>query len=370
MRKSIQILACILIFWFLPGFSLISSHDPVKKEDKPSTLDKYDVVARGKMSRDRGMRPVQIARMDNNGEILLACLKARTVEELKSHGIKFLKSQLELLVDWDLLEYDRKNKTYRTTIHVYGSEQAAALRQRVKAGVEQLASELDSELNSLKDHLGRIDREKSLYAILFAYVLHSYSMNQFGEEIYRKPQLSAENPFWNGYAWAIYPVKKFNTGVTRVPVAGNQLFVVSATTVPRLNFKQISDLIKDITPDNRVDNPELRKSLSSFNLFDDHGNLTIPVFNIEWSVKLKNMAKKVYAKTIEIANSPDLKNILGMETEAQAAMFLHYEIRYAYLDYLLEKGIIKAPVDFKNADNNNPADVRNLVFLMEADKSN
>jgi hypothetical protein len=322
------------------------------------------------MSRDRGQRPVQIARMDNNGEILLACVEAKTIDDLNSSGINFMQSQLELLVDWDLLEYDRKNKTYRTKIHVFGSEKAAALRQHVRIGVEELASELDGELNSFIDHLDRIDREKSLFAILYAYVLHNYSMNQFGEEIYRKPQLSAENPFWNGYAWAIYPIKKFNTGATFMTAEGNQLFVVSATTVPRLNFKQISDLIKDVSSDYKVDNSELKQSLSPFDLFDDQGILKIPIFEKDWSTKLENMAKKVYAKTIELVNSSDIKNILGMETQAQRAMFLHYEIRYAFLKYLLEKGSLIAPVDFKNAENNSPTDVKNLVFLIKTEASN
>ena len=58
-----------------------------------------------------------------------------------------------------------------------------------------------------------------------------------------------------------------------------------------------------------------------------------------------------------------------METQAQAAMFLHYEIRYALLDDLLKIGTLKAPVDFENADNSSPADMRNLVFLIKTEKS-
>ncbi|MGD9345303.1 MAG: hypothetical protein PVH84_05535 [Candidatus Aminicenantes bacterium] len=369
MHKDARFVAFVLLFFFLSSLLLYSLQNSGIEKDKPLSLDTYDVVARGKMSRVRGKRPVEIARMDNNGEILLACLEEKTIEELNSTGIKFLKSQLELLVDWDLLEYDRKTKTYRTTIYVYGPERAAAIRKLIRRGVVQLTDELDSELNSLQSYLESIDRGKNLFAILYAYVLHSYSMNQFGEEIYQKPQLSTEHPFWNGYAWAINPAKKFNTGVTFMPVEGNQLFIVSVTTVPRPNFRQISDLIKDIAPDNKVDNPELRESLSSFDLFDKRGDLTIPIFNIAWSTKLENMAKKVYAKTIELVNSPDLKNILGMETQAQAAMFLHYEIRYALLKHSLEKGTLIAPIDFKNADNNSPADMRNLVFLMKTEKS-
>ncbi len=347
-----------------PSFSPKSS----EKRDDLSNLDVYDLVARGKMSQNRGNRPVQIARMDNNGEILIACLEPKTADELNSYGIKFLQSQMELLVDWELLEYDRKHKTYKTTIHVYGVDKASAIRQQVNTAVKKLADMLDAHLVSLGSYLKQIDREKSLFAILYAYVLHSYAMEQFGDEIYRKPQLSEEHPFWNGFAWAIYPVKKFNTSVTALPVEGNQLYIVSAAYVPRLDFKQISAFVKDVAADNRVDDLELKKSLIAFDLFDDKGNLTIPIFESDWSSKLEAMAKKVYAQTIELSDSEEMKNILGMVTQAQAAMFLHYEIRYAFLDYLLENGAIQPPIDFESAANNSPSDVRNLVFLIKPEK--
>ncbi len=346
----------------------VFSQKPPKKAASPSTLDVYELVARGKMSQNRGNRPVQIARMDNNGKILFACLEPKTADELKSYGIKFLQSQLELLVDWKLLEYDRKHKTYRTTIYVYGVDKASAIRQQVNTAVKKLAEMLNTDLVSLKIYLKQTGREKSLFAILYAYVLHSYSMQQFRDEIYRKPQLSEAHPFWNGYAWAIYPVKKFNTGVTALPVGGNQLYVVTAAGVPRLDFKQISAFVKDVAADNRVDDPELKKSLFAFGLFDDKGNLTVPVFERDWSSKLEAMAKKVYAQTTELSDSEEMKNILGMASQAQAAMFLHYEIRYLFLKHLLEEDTIPGPFDFEDAAKNGPSDVGNLVFLMKPEK--
>jgi len=123
--------------------------------------------------------------------------------------------------------------------------------------------------------------------------------------------------------------------------------------------------VKDVSNDNNVGDPDLRKSLFPFGLCDEEGKLTIPILDRDWSIKLESMAKKVYAKTIEIVSSDEMKALLGMETQAQAAMFLHYEIRYAFLNYLLEQGMIEAPVDFENADNNSPTDGRNLVFLMK-----
>jgi hypothetical protein len=370
MKKAGRVIALSLMLLFCSHLLFLSVQDPPRDDDKPKTLDKFDLVARGKMSQDRRMRPVQIARMDNNGEILFACAEAKTIDQLKSIGIKCLQSQMELMVDWELLEYDRKNKTYKTTIHIYGAAKSTLIRQHVMEAVEQLVNSLKADLDSLKDHLVKIDREKSLFAILYGYVLHDYAMNQFGEEIYRKSQLSAEHPFWNGFAWAIYPVRKFPTGVTVMPVEGNNYFFISAEGVPRLDFRQLTAFLKDVETDNKVDEPELEKSLSVFGLFDIEGKLTIPIFDNEWSTKLENMAKRIYAQTIELVDSEEMKNLLGMETQAQAAMFLHYEMRYAFLDYLLEKGIIEAPVDFKNVDNNGPQDMKNLVFLIKTEKSN
>ena len=51
-------------------------------QKNPVTLDEFDLVTRGKMSQERGNRPVQIARLDNNGEILMACLDPITADGL------------------------------------------------------------------------------------------------------------------------------------------------------------------------------------------------------------------------------------------------------------------------------------------------
>lgn len=96
MRRHNYLVALVIVlaalFW-LPGFT----QDSQKHEGNPSTLDKYDSVARGKMSRDRGIRPGQIARMDNNGEILLTCLDAKTAEQLNSTGIMQKQSNSPIL---------------------------------------------------------------------------------------------------------------------------------------------------------------------------------------------------------------------------------------------------------------------------------
>ncbi len=365
MRAYSFFIAAALLFLGLsenPAFA----RDDQKSQRDPSTLDEFQFVARGRMSQQRGINPLGIARMDNNGEILAACVQAKTIEQLKEGGISCLQSQLELLIDWDLLNYDRQHKTFTTTIYIYGTDKSSRIRRLVGAAVEQLETLLDADLASLKTHLRKIGREKSLFAILYAYVLHSYSMEQFGEEIYRKPQLSAEHPFWNGYAWAIYPIMKFDTGVTFLQNDGNLIFRVSAANVAGPDFRQFMLFAKDVAADGQVDDPELNRTFSSFGNIDAEGKMTVPDFDRVWSAKLESMAKVVYAKNIELADSDEMQEILSMATQAQAAMFLHYEVRYALVKKLLEKETIEAPIDFNHAEYNSPADVGNLVFLMRA----
>jgi hypothetical protein len=338
---------------------------PAFPQTAPQSLDDYQFVARGKMSGKRGARPDQIVRMDNNGQILLACTTPKTTDQLQSLGIKFQESQLELLIDWNLLEYNRKEKTYKTTIHVFGPEKAAAIRNKVQSAAIELTDTLESDLHSLQGHLKEIGYEKNLFAVLYAYILHDYSMRQFGEEIYQKPQLSEENPFWNGFAWAIYPIQKFEISVLTLPAQENRFFFVSAEALPGPNFQQMMPFVKDVAADLKVDDPELIKTFSAFGLCDDRGELTIPIFESEWTGKSENMAKKVYAQTAALADSPDMKDLLGMATQAQAAMFLHYELRYAVLFHLLEKGLMEAPIDFENAGSNRSTDKRNLVFVLK-----
>ncbi|MFC2157787.1 hypothetical protein ACFLT9_08125 [Acidobacteriota bacterium] len=364
-RRFIIILSLILVtFSANPIFTL----EQEEEIDDPLTLDKYYLVVRGKMAPSRGIRPQQVALMDNNGELLLACLTVKSIEELRSSGIKFKLSQLELLVDWNLIKYDREAQTYKTTVHIYGSSKTSAIRHLVKTTVSELVSSLESDLAALNDFLKSINRGKNMFAVLYGYILHDYAMRQFGPEIYQEPQLSEKNPFWNGFAWATYPVYKFSVGVNVFPVEGNSFFRVSAQALESPGFRQFIPFVKDISADNRVDDPQLKKTFSKYGLFNEKGELTIPVFDDEWSQKLEVMAKTIYTETIELIESEEMKDILGMSTQAQRAMFIHYEIRTAFLSYLLEEGLIEMPVDLKNASNNLPSDLGNLIFIIKSGK--
>ena len=134
--KRFRVSSALLILMVVLLLQAGCSGDAPPREGGPPTFDEYDFVARGRMSRDRGLRPADIVGMDGNGDILLACLDPKTVEELESGGTKFIRSQLELLTDWGLLKYSAEDETYQTAVHVYGPEKSSAIRGLVSAGGE------------------------------------------------------------------------------------------------------------------------------------------------------------------------------------------------------------------------------------------
>jgi hypothetical protein len=363
MRKPISAIVTVMVLCN-PLPETLHAQMTGKEQACSSNLSEWSVVARGRMSRERDVRPLQIVRMDNNGEILYACLEAQTTDQLRSAGIEFRRSQLELLVDWGLLEYDGDVETYKTTIHVYGPEKIAEIRSRVRASVEHLAGVLSADLDSLKAYLRESGSEKSMFAVLYAYVLHAYAMDQFSEEIYREPQLSAGHPFWNGFAWALCPATNFPVGNIVFPVEDARFFAVRSNSIEGPGFQQYAELAKDVATDLKVDKQDLKNTFSSCDIFDESGRLTIPVFEGTWAAKLENMARRIYSETVALAESPEVQEFLGMSSQAQAAMFIHYEVRYAFLDHLLRSETIQTPIDFENGDRNGPDDIGSLVFLI------
>ncbi len=353
-----------VIFFAVVLLRLGYGRHPQAHEAGPATLDEYDFAARGRMSPTRGTTPGAIARLDNNGELLVACLEPKTSDELKSKGIRFSQSQLEVLTDWDLLAYDRKTRTYKTTVHVFGPRETSAIRGLVEQGLDELETSLAPDLAALGQYLGNMGRGKSLFSILYAYVLHGYTMDRLAEEVMQKPQLSAEHPFWNGYSWAVYPVRKFNVGPLYLTAEGTRFYILGGEGVPGPGFREWLPFTKDVAIDRRIDDPELRNAFSAFGIADEEGKLTVPVFEGGWSERLENMARSAYARTAEIAASEEMRKILGMETRAQTEMFVHYEVRTAFLERLMKKGAVAAPVDFEDPQKNGPADAGHRLFLI------
>lgn len=362
--QSRRLLLLTVFLWAVSLMPAGYGRCPQEHEAGPPNLDEYDFAARGRMSPSRGITPAAITRMDNNGELLIACYEPRTAVELKSKGICFTQSQLEVLTDWNLLAFDVKNKTYKTTVHIFGPQETAEIRRIVGQGLDGLEDMLEPDLTEVRQYLVDSGHGESLFSVLYAYVLHAYTMDQLMEEISQKPALSAEHPFWNGFSWAVYPPWKFDIAPMHFAAEGTDFYALGGAAVRGPGLRDLLPLIKEVAIDRRIDNPELRKAFSAYGIVDKEGRLTVPIFEGIWSDRLENMARNVYERTAAIAATTEMKEILGMSTPSNAEMFIHYEVRMAFLDHLLKEGALATPINFENPEENSPADFSRLLFLI------
>lgn len=163
-----------------------------------------------------------IINLDNNGQILLACTSERTLEELKSMGIRFTQSQIRLLTDWRLLQ--ENEEVFKTVFPILDEDKTNHLRHQMKKGASTLGQDLREDVISLAKELHSIGREKNVYTILFSYVLDGLVWDIWEEKgILVKRKITEENPFWTGVIWAVYPPRDFACGTNRLSDKGVSL---------------------------------------------------------------------------------------------------------------------------------------------------
>lgn len=345
--------------------------------DEP-TLDEYKIYLNGTVSRAVGTSPRRIMKLDNNGEILLACNEGKTQEQLHSMGIQFIDSQMRVLIDWKLLEFDQN--VYKTAIPILGEYESTEFRKILRNHAQTITPELKPDIISLKNQLRDIGKEKCMFTVLYAYIFHDLFWRQFKKDkFFEKPELSIENPFWNGAVWAIYPPPEFSLGTMAMVSKGLTLHINSvpgdlspkmkSITKPLSQFQLLSSLAKDIAEDKKVDNKNLRETFAPFGLFDSHGKLTTLMINEKNEnilyVTCKNLTKKYHDELIHLVDSKSIMKKLGVRTKQNAVLTTFYEFKWILLDQFVKAGFISKPIAITDPDNISPANIKDLIFITE-----
>jgi hypothetical protein len=185
---------------YLLFFSVSTLGQEASSENNyPKDYKIYDIHLYGGVNL---LSPSQVIKIDNNWEILIACISEKTKNELRSMGITFTESQLLLL---QLMRFlDIKNEKFETKMPILGSMQTQALRKKVRDLVIKIAPVLMSSITDFKTELKKTNREESIYPLLFSYVLDGLPWKFFYEDDLLFGSFQ-EEPIWYGLFWAISP---------------------------------------------------------------------------------------------------------------------------------------------------------------------
>jgi len=339
-------------------------------EDYPTDINKYDFSLMGSTSK---ISPRMVIRMDNNWEILLACLSEKNKDELKGMGINLTDSQLTLLQVMRLL--DVEDERLKTAMPILGSAKMRSLRNKMRVLAVKMEPELRSGIDDINKELKKIGRQANMYTILFSYSLDGLAWRPFfKKDLIKLTGFTAEEPYWAGVFWACYPPREFECGTNSMDLKEasfmvNWSNVQSETKVKGFTAAHLRMLYKDYIEYGKVVNENLRKELAPYEIFDSSGNLTVPIIKEKEGNQLYLKCKSVAMKTAQFfLDHVDVKNLMEeyeFYDAEKAVVVTYHEWMWEYMAYLEEKGTINKPFAFSNPKEAKPKDIGSLLFVVK-----
>ncbi len=342
---------------------------PVLAQVPPETMRGYGINC---FCNIPGTAPEEIIRMGSNWAILLAAQHGATRAQLKAGGAT--ESQLQLLVDWNLLTEQRDGRLI-TAIPILDRGATARLRAEVREAARALLPELRPELQALLQQLRGIHRERTAFTILFSYDLDNMVWNDFyaHKVLTASRQLTPDHPFWAGVAWATDPAPPFRTG-TNSDSDGNVDLNVNWSDAalpklgPFLDGKSFHALMQEISRTGKISDPQLRRTFAPYDIADADGDLTVPVIVQREGDPLYESAMRLATAVSRaaLAHLPpaEIQARYGLHDSEQALVISYHELMYALLDELVAEGNIQEPRIFTDPASARPADVGDLVFVL------
>jgi hypothetical protein len=369
---ALPMVLAIVLFLGQTASAIDREQTPGSSPKRPARFSDYDF---SQYMMSSGYAPQSIIEMDNNGQIILACLAGKTRDELKSAGLSFAESQILLLKTWKLLE--EKDGQLKTAFPILDADRTLKLRGRTRTAARSLGSEVQPEIVNLSRQLEAIGRRRSAYTILFSYILDGLVWDIFEQKkLLDARNLTVENPFWVGEVWASYPKRDFYCGTNSISDKGIAFKVNWAEkAIPKMapfvaDWKNFSRMFDDYVKIGRVENEEAKKVFVPFNMFDASGHFTVPVIeetesNPLYQIGLQ-LARLVADRVPAVLNLGAVTKDFNFRDNKQTLVIAYHELMWDLLDEMEGQNLIRKPLVFLAPEKADPKDVSDLVFIVRA----
>jgi hypothetical protein len=368
-KKSISVLKITLALLLLSTCTFAQE----AINDEPIQLSDYRIV---QYISSKGYSPISITRLDNNGDILLACRYEKTKEQLLEMGINITDSQLRLLEIYRLLS--KKDNVFKTAIPILDTEQTSKIRKYSKDVSKNLIQIIRSDVIELVDNLEKIGREKNAYSILFAYIFDGMSWSEFyNKGLVQSTNIDIDHPFWAGEVYAFYPDRSFTSGTNTWSEGPFALKINwSRFANPYLSpfYKEIKNIddtmFRQILESGFIEDESVREAFDPFGIIDEKGSFSIPIIDESEDNKIYLIARKIATEmtdnTLKLVSFDNLKNEFDFRDINQAIIIFYHELIWDLMDSLEEQGIVKKPVAFTNDESVTTMDIADLMFIVRA----
>ena len=317
----------------------VNSAQSMKKTEQTDTTPKLSDYELIQYIATSGSSPQSISKLDNNSEILIACIDGKTREQLKSANIRFNESQIKLLKTWRILKEDKK--ILKTGFPILAAKRTQRLRAYTKTVAPKIGRLIEPKISELVTNLKSIHRESNTYSIVFSYVLDGLVWkNLERKKILDERNITAESPFWNGEVWALYPSRKFSMGNNNISDKGVTMKVNwTRKAIPKMmpfvaDFKNLLKMFDNYIEMEEVRDEEAKKVFAPFNLFDKNGKMTIPIIIETSNNSIYKSSRQISELVVrEIPNLLNLETItkeFGFRDNKQTLIIVYHELMWGH----------------------------------------
>jgi hypothetical protein len=359
--------AAILILAHFSAF--LTSYAQDGRPEK-NALEKYDIIQYASIT---GYGPQNIALLDNNGDILLACKKGMTKDDLKKTGLSYTESQLVLLETWRLLTL--KEDTVKTVMTILDSAETRALRGYSRHVAEAVCDSTAELVTALNNQLDEIKRSRNTYSIIFSYVVDGLVWRYLeGKRLLTPRTIGPDSPFWAGEVWALHRPRAFSCGTNVISDRGISMNVNwSDASIPKMvpfvaDFKNLGRMFDDYVTTNKIMDTTAKRVFGPFNLFNKKGELTVPIIAetkgnrlYTAGVELSQKIAEAFLRAIDITS---LRASCNLRDTSQTLVIVYHEVMWDLMDAYESRGLLKKPAAFADPAHAKPSDISDLVFIV------
>jgi len=343
---------------------------------KPLTLDDYRIV---QFISSPGRYPINVMRLDNNGDVLLACREGKTKKQLEEMNIPVNDSQIHLLEVYDLLSVE--DDVLKTSIPVLDREQIGAIRSNTKTAAVKLADAVKDDVTRIVNLLVASGRQNNAYSILFAYIVDGMIWSDFRNMDLSVPrEINAEHPFWAGAVWAFYPPREYSCG-TNTWTKGRFLFVMNWTGSANDRLGVFYRAMRELDDDAFIhfmkegytrDAPVI-EAFAPFGIFDESGKLLIPTIvqneNNELHRMSRGISKKIAENTQRLLDLKKLQVDYGFRDIRETVVVVYHELMWDLMDEFVARDIIEKPVLFADPENAALTSIADIMFVVHREET-
>jgi hypothetical protein len=376
LKKVRYVLILLVVGLFLTVINCSDQQKFINENNYPTDVDQYEFLRFS--GGQEIVSPDKVVHADNNWEILLSCLEAKTKKELQDKNIKVTDSQLMLLKAMKFIDYD--DKTIKTTMPILGAEEKRSLISNLQKLAQDMEPDLRDDIHQLKEILTSQGYPDHMFSGLFSCVVDGLVWFPFrAQGLVNEFSLSQERPLFDGVYWAYHPKRDFRGG-SNIAMGKETLVVLNWSDGPQekiqkvFHWENLYSIQKQLDQYGRVVDQDLINQLLPYKVVDLKGRMTVPVIEMKMDDPLFPICQSLALKIVSFMNQNlDLETLqtdYGLPDKEAAFVVAYHEWMWEFMEYISEKDLIDKPLAFKQPELAKKKDIGKLLFVIKGSISN